>query len=133
MTRKPIPGVTPTPRANLRPLISSLIERDGSYCHYCGILLLASATDFASVVRGRRFIYTTPAWPMVDHKVPCRRGGANTIDNLVLCCNLCNQYKSDKPYDQFVAEINDWMDRYDIRPIIRAVRQAFDSTHGGTR
>lgn len=37
-----------------------------------------------------------------DHFVPDCRGGLNRLDNLVACCNDCNQAKADKWPEDFV-------------------------------
>jgi hypothetical protein len=52
-------------------------------CHYCGIGLTHSLTEF-------------------DHQIPFERGGSNTIDNIVRCCKHCNGTKFTKTPTEFL-------------------------------
>ncbi len=49
-------------------------EIDSEYCYYCGRKLNNQNRTY-------------------DHVVPVAKGGKDTIDNLVACCNDCNQIK----------------------------------------
>lgn len=60
-----------------------VFERDGLVCHWCRV----------DVVRG----YRDPLPPhaaTIDHVIPKSEGGPDAIDNLVVCCNACNQRRS---------------------------------------
>ncbi len=52
-------------------------ERHGRICVYCGIDL-----EYSSLT--------------IDHVLSERRGGENTLENLVPCCNSCNVSKGNK-------------------------------------
>jgi hypothetical protein len=55
-------------------------------CHYCkSELLLSEAT--------------------LDHKIPKKLGGTDTLDNLVLACKYCNGLKGCIPYEDFINGI----------------------------
>lgn len=54
-----------------RRLIDSILERD-KVCVYCG----------------------NEAFLNIDHVIPVAMGGSNDEDNLVACCEDCNQTKS---------------------------------------
>jgi len=54
-----------------------LVIRDYPLCPYCGIGIHPDHGQF-------------------DHKVPFDKGGTNTRDNLVFCCNPCNRAKFTK-------------------------------------
>jgi len=60
-------------------------------CHYCGIGLDPEAP------RGH-LCRTT-----MDHKVPLKRGGSNTRENLVAACWSCNCRKNRKTAEEFLA------------------------------
>jgi hypothetical protein len=55
-----------------RRLMTNVLERDG-VCVYCG----------------------EEAFLNIDHVIPVAIGGSNDIDNLVACCESCNQVKGD--------------------------------------
>lgn len=54
-----------------------VLRRDGHHCGYCG---RSAAT--------------------VDHIIPRSRGGADSWENLVACCQSCNSKKADKTLRQ---------------------------------
>ena len=41
----------------------------------------------------------------VDHVMPLRKGGADSIDNMLPACRSCNHYKSTLTIEQFRASI----------------------------
>lgn len=41
----------------------------------------------------------------VDHVVPLCRGGTNSVDNVVLACDECNNWKADKEPHVFLFEL----------------------------
>ena len=53
-------------------------ERASFACEYCGV----SETDTGGELT-------------IDHHLPQALGGTNAADNLLYCCQRCNQYKSD--------------------------------------
>lgn len=55
------------------------------HCYYCGEKL--------------EFMFST-----LDHKIPRSRGGKNG-DNLVLCCEECNQKKANRTSQEFFDEL----------------------------
>jgi hypothetical protein len=61
-----------------------LVASYGGTCAYCG----------------RRTTLLT-----VDHRVPLFRGGANSIDNILPACSLCNKRKGYRDEEEFRAEI----------------------------
>lgn len=73
--------------ANRRRL--SLEEREAVYskmsgrCAYCGEPIAFGAMQ-------------------VDHVVPLRKGGADTLDNMLPACRSCNHYKSTLTVEQFI-------------------------------
>lgn len=73
-----------------RRFVAELTERDGFHCHYCGITLEQSTPpDF------------NPRGVSLDHIIPRIEGGADDLDNLVLCCRQCNAYKKTAHYHEF--------------------------------
>ena len=42
----------------------------------------------------------------VEHKIPLSRGGADSIDNIVLSCSRCNYEKSTKTHEEFLQARN---------------------------
>lgn len=56
-----------------------------THCHYCNVLITNKNLS-------------------VDHKHPIAKGGGVfDLTNLLLCCKVCNRFKSDYDYDYFVA------------------------------
>lgn len=51
-------------------------QRAGNRCEYC--------QSHQEYVMGQL---------QIDHIMPVAKGGANALENLCLCCELCNQYK----------------------------------------
>lgn len=62
----------------------SVFERDGSACVYCG----ATAGPFH-----------------LDHVMPWSRGGADTVENLVVSCVPCNLAKRDKTITEWLGDV----------------------------
>ena len=56
-------------------------QRAGSRCEYC-----QSHQDYVM------------GWLQIDHVHPVSKGGTDTLDNLCLACELCNQHKWTKTY-----------------------------------
>lgn len=54
-------------------------DRDGGACYYCG--------DHGDTL---------------DHLIPRKAGGLNTVINLVCCCTVCNSFKADFSLNQFL-------------------------------
>ena len=71
----------------LQVIRGKIYGRDGGRCQYCG--------------RG-----LTRKEAQADHLIPKARGGTKTLDNLVLCCEPCNQKKGCRT----VAEVYGWPD-----------------------
>jgi 5-methylcytosine-specific restriction endonuclease McrA len=53
-------------------------QRADFVCEYCGV----TETDTGGILT-------------IDHFQPKSRGGSDDPDNLIYCCNRCNQYKLD--------------------------------------
>ena len=49
----------------------------------------------------------------IDHVVPRSKGGHNTVENMVCCCDSCNQDKAHTPWEEwyFSQEFFSW-ERY---------------------
>lgn len=71
-------------RVERRELRAALKKRYGR-CHWCG----------------RRF--GKKASVTLDHIHPLSKGGKNTVDNLALCCSLCNSVKSNHSPTEWLA------------------------------
>lgn len=40
----------------------------------------------------------------IDHVVPKSKGGSNHVDNLVLCCKICNNKKGNMSKEEFLRK-----------------------------
>lgn len=66
--------------------LAKLIERDGNMCQICGGQ--CDTTD-------RRYGFSGPLYPSIDHIKPMSKGGSHTWDNVQLAHVICNSYKRD--------------------------------------
>jgi hypothetical protein len=66
--------------------------RDGLACVYCG----AAAEQGASL--------------QLDHIIAVERGGKNQADNLVTCCDRCNQAKGCRTLAAFCRAVAEYLD-----------------------
>lgn len=73
-----------TKTRNARAVKSYILQHNS--CHYCGE-------------------YTPIDERSLDHIVPRSKGGARTIDNLVMACKTCNVKKGKKDYSEYMASI----------------------------
>jgi hypothetical protein len=71
-----------------------LLKRDGPVCHYCGTRLATEAT-----AKGGRLENQVT----LDHIIPRSRGGGNHLENFVLSCPGCNQWKGKEFYEKHCA------------------------------
>ena len=73
-----------------RALRREVQRRDADRCLYCGLLQVGQGATFH-----------------VDHVLPRSRGGATSLDNLVLQCPYCSLHKADRTHakDPIVAEV----------------------------
>ncbi len=82
--------------AEKRQLRNQLYERDGKYCHYCGIpedefQQIWAGPFYGGFKRGQRL--------EIDRKI---NSLGYEIQNCVLACAICNMAKSNKfSYDEF--------------------------------
>lgn len=65
------------PKKEVCPSTKSILIRDLYVCQYCGEKI-------------------TNKTGTKDHVIPKSKGGKNSWDNLVACCNYCQQLKNDK-------------------------------------
>jgi len=91
-------------------IIGQLAQRDGHYCHYCGMVLHSLKGDSRARVGGRNVpIHRTEC--RIDHKVPRAHGGADDLANLLLTCACCNEHRGKMPYDRYLAWMREWKAR----------------------
>lgn len=72
-----------------------LVERDGNKCAICGCDV--NPYDYWVNEKGRKCFGRT--YPTVDHIMPLKYGGCDTLNNVQLACKRCNSKKGTK-YEQ---------------------------------
>ena len=90
--------------------INYLSEAQGHRCAYCGVPMIlrserimkpkgkhrktppAPAMNWRSYSKWKKFRRAT-----VDHIIPRCDGGTDAVENLVVACLLCNQYRGNQP------------------------------------
>lgn len=90
-----------------KQMLELIISECGKNCHYCHKPTRVNYLDDDPSLD-----HAT-----LDHKIPKSKGGSNARENLVLACNKCNNAKSDRSYEDFVAP------PYRI-PVVRAAAPA---------
>lgn len=65
-----------------------LLYRRATACPYCGVPL-------------------TPGAATLDHMDPLSRGGLHGISNVITCCNPCNARKRDRPFAEWLRELDE--------------------------
>ena len=101
----------PTPRMPTTSIKKAVIDRDGYHCRFCGIPVIPSEIRrkilnlYPDVARwGRRNVEQHAAlqclWLQYDHVVPNQRGGASSLDNLVITCGPCNFGRMEKTVEE---------------------------------
>jgi 5-methylcytosine-specific restriction endonuclease McrA len=70
---------------NRRNMRDAVIERDGDSCYYC----------CKPKLKGKG--------AHLDHIVPRKHGGTDSIDNLVLSCPKCNTQKQSSTLESYIA------------------------------
>lgn len=91
----------PRPRMPTAPTRSSVIERDGYHCRFCGVPVIDPAIRrklvglFPKTVRWGSTNASQHAalqcmWLQFDHVLPNSRGGDSSLGNIVIACAACN-------------------------------------------
>lgn len=91
----------PLPRMPTPEICREVLSRDGHYCQFCGIPVIAPAIRarvrriYPQAVRWTRFAADQHAafqamWLQFDHLLPNSRGGSSDADNIIITCAPCN-------------------------------------------
>lgn len=91
----------PTPRMPDKKTMGQIVARDGYHCRFCGIPVIDPAIRkrvqslYPKAVQWGRTNATQHAafqcmWLQYDHILPNSRGGASTLENVVVTCAPCN-------------------------------------------
>ena len=79
-------------------IIGKLAKRDGGmFCAYCG-----KALDDTTVT--------------IEHVLPISKGGADTMENMVIACRECNQLAKDYSITQKLRMVKETMEKYGAPP-----------------
>jgi hypothetical protein len=83
--------------------------RDGFRCVYCDVM---------------------PERPQLDHVLPTDSGGQNDPDNLVTCCNACNNRKGNRSLDAWALSLGTQEGRRVRQRVAAATFQQIDRAAG---
>lgn len=72
-----------------RRIRRALLRRDGRACAYCGIEVVDVSQDMLGECLPDNIL-------TIDHVIPVSKGGTWMLENLVLCCLGCNQWKGQR-------------------------------------
>lgn len=75
----------------LTALKEAALVRDGPNCHYCGVATVRQPLNPPKGWDRRRD--TT-----IDHRVPASKGGADSLENIVIACRSCNSAKGNRAW-----------------------------------
>ena len=76
-------------------------------CAYCGVNLRNASEKFH-----------------LDHKLPRCRGGQDTVENVAICCDVCNRMKSRMTDTEFRAFLLEYISRFDHHPVTSQIKMA---------
>ena len=131
------------------PLTSSVLERDGYRCRFCGIRVVPKRVlvAFASVVgpeafptgnsNATRHGVVLAFRANVDHVLPYRAGGRTNLENLVTACWSCNYGKNsfrleelglDDPRTRAPELIPGWFGLTEHVPDLRRVQRSLSQS-----
>jgi hypothetical protein len=91
----------PIPRMPDRTTKSAVLARDGYHCRFCGLPVIPPAirdvmrrtyphaVSWGSTTGSQHAAFQC-LWLQFDHVLPNSRGGASTVDNVVVTCAPCN-------------------------------------------
>lgn len=69
-------------------------DKTNGHCWYCGTRLVKPNPEKHSADQKKR-------WYTIDHATPRARGGSDSLDNLLPCCNYCNGHKCDMTVEEY--------------------------------
>jgi len=92
--------VRPKPRMPTRAIQQAVLSRDGHHCRFCGIPVIRPAIrSFLRTIYPNEIPWGATKiqhaafqcmWLQYDHILPNSRGGASTLENVVITCAPCN-------------------------------------------
>ena len=62
-----------------------------------------------------------------DHIIPTSEGGPDTVDNIVLCCDSCNNERGNKDINKFLTQCLGWASGFNYLPFIQSLCVRYDS------
>lgn len=74
--------------AKRKAMVQRIADRDGWFCHWCGVPLAMVESD------------TRPA-ATLDHLITRMAGGSNEFDNQVISCRPCNEERGCEPAEVY--------------------------------
>lgn len=89
------------PRMPLQSVRQAVLERDGRHCRFCGIPVISrtirsilhraypDALPWGTATTSQHAAFQC-MWLQFDHILPNSRGGASSVDNVVVTCAPCN-------------------------------------------
>lgn len=135
LQEQPLARLRPAPLSPTEKQTIALGDRDGWFCHYCGIPLVRPRAKWPSTFPqtsfGGRIKSLGPSFATRDHIIPQSKGGTHHLSNLLLACGDCNAWKQATPYERFLTIFQVWKEQHGWEAQLAIILQEYPNWTGG--